>query len=99
MPDPAAMAPHIDSEESQGPPPGRFSRGIELWSPATRAFDGPRLRRALVSRGWTAPEFATAAALTPASIYSALRGHPVRDRTALKIFRTLARRERLALGE
>jgi hypothetical protein len=64
-----------------------------LWSPHSGAFNGPRLRRALVARGWTAQEFAASAGITSASIYSALRSHRVRDRTAIKIFRALARRE------
>jgi len=69
-----------------------------LWNPATGTFDGPWLRRAIVSRGWTAQEFAAASGVTSASVYSALRGHRVRDRTALKIFRALARRETMALS-
>jgi predicted transcriptional regulator len=76
---------------------GKDSR--PLWNAATRAFDGARLRGAMVSRGWTASEFATATALTPASIYSALRGHPVRDRTALKILQALSRREAIRVAE
>jgi predicted transcriptional regulator len=52
-----------------------------------------------VLRGWTSQEFAVATGLTPASIYSALRGHKVRDRTALKIFRALARREAIPVGD
>lgn len=70
-----------------------------LWSAASGSFDGPLLRRAIVARGWTAQEFAEASGLTPASIYSALRGRRVRDRTALKIFRALARREPSAVEE
>lgn len=64
-----------------------------LWSAGSGSFDGPRLRGAIVLRGWTVREFAVAADLTSASVYNALRGQRVRDRTALKIFRTLARRE------
>jgi hypothetical protein len=69
-----------------------------LWSAVTGSFDGPGLRRAIVTRGWTPQEFAVVAGLTSASIYSSLRGHRVRDRTALKVFRALARREPTAVN-
>jgi len=66
---------------------------VRLWSASTSSFNGPMLRRAIITRGWTAQEFAEACDLTAACIYSALRGRRVRDRTALKIFRGLTRRQ------
>ncbi len=64
-----------------------------LWSPETRAFDGSRLRRAIISRGWTVAEFASASRIHAASVYNALSGRPVRDGTAIRIFETLERRK------
>jgi hypothetical protein len=92
-----ADQPGTDEAQTEQAGPSQGDRG--LWSPLTGAFRGPRLRRAIVSRGWTAQEFAVAAGLTSASIYSALRGHKVRDRTALKIFRALAHREPIRFQE
>jgi predicted transcriptional regulator len=63
-----------------------------LWSSETRAFDGGALRRAIVARGWTAPEFARAARMNSASLYNALAGRRVRDGTAVRIFDTLEKR-------
>ena len=63
-----------------------------LWNAETRAFDGGALRRAIVARAWTTPEFARAARMNPASLYNALRGRPVRDATAIRIFDTLEKR-------
>jgi predicted transcriptional regulator len=63
-----------------------------LWSPETRSFDGVRLRRAIVARGWTVSEFARAARLNVQSVYNALSGKPVRDGTAIRIFETLEKR-------
>lgn len=63
-----------------------------LWSAETRAFNGPRLRRAIVARGWTTAEFARTARVKVASVYNALSGRRVRDGTAIRIFETLERR-------
>ncbi len=67
-----------------------------LWSPETRSFDGARLRRAIVARGWTVPEFARAAKLNAQSIYNALSGKTVRDGTAIRVFETPEKREPMA---
>jgi predicted transcriptional regulator len=64
-----------------------------LWSAEARAFDGPRLRRAIIARGWTTSEFAKAARVNVASVYNALSGRRVRDGTAIRIFETLEKRE------
>jgi predicted transcriptional regulator len=64
-----------------------------LWSAETSAFDGARLRRAIVSRGWTVPEFARAARIHAASAYNAVNGRQVRDSTAIRIFETLEKRQ------
>ena len=63
-----------------------------LWNAETRAFDGPRLRRAIIARGWTTSEFARAARVNVASVYNALSGRRVRDGTAIRIFETLEKR-------
>lgn len=64
-----------------------------LWNPMTGQFDPPRLRLAIVVRGWTADDFAREAECGRTSVYKALQGKGVRDATAIAIFRTLARRE------
>jgi predicted transcriptional regulator len=64
-----------------------------LWDARSGAFDGVRLRRAIVARGWTVPEFARAAKLHVQSIYNALSGKTVRDGTAICIFETLEKRQ------
>jgi predicted transcriptional regulator len=67
-----------------------------LWNAECQAFDGVRLRRAIVARGWTAPEFARAAKLNVQSIYNALSGKAVRDGTAIRIFEALEKRQPMA---
>jgi predicted transcriptional regulator len=69
-----------------------------LWSAATGGFDGPALRRAIVARGWTVPEFARAARMNSASLYNALRGRRVRDSTAIRIFDTLEKRSPMGVA-
>lgn len=98
-PTPTAVRDSFENEVRRRARPDPAWRDQALWSPLTGAFNGPRLRKAIVSRGWTAQEFGTVAGLTAASIYSAMRGHRVRDRTALKIFRALGNREPMALPE
>ena len=88
------MTSHLRS----GPPPvGGTPR---LWDPGTGRFDPVRLRLALVLREWTAEAFAVDTGCGRSSVYKALQGQGVRDRTAIAIFRGLAQREpRLPLLE
>jgi hypothetical protein len=60
-----------------------------LYDPEVRAFDGPRLRLALIARELTPGALATKADLEISSVYNALNSRPVRMTTALKIFRAL----------
>lgn len=73
------------TNDNDHPPP--------LWDPATGRFDGPRLRREIVRRGWTVPEFAREAGYHEASGYSWIKGNRVYDRTALRIARLLGTRQ------
>jgi predicted transcriptional regulator len=77
---------------------GESSSGQMLWNAETRAFDGPRLRRAIVARGWTVAEFAGAARVRTASLYNALSGRPVRDGTAIRIFEALEKRNPMGIA-
>lgn len=69
-----------------------------LWDPDARAFDGGALRFAMVMRRWTATDLASAADMNVKSVYDALRGRRVNDRTALRIFKALAIREPITSG-
>ena len=69
-----------------------------LWDPVSRTFDGGALRFAMVMRRWTAADLADAAGINAKSIYCALRGQRVNDRTALSIFKALAMREPMIVG-
>jgi predicted transcriptional regulator len=64
-----------------------------FWNPQTGIFDAAQLRLAIVMRGWTVGEFAKAAKISHGCIYGALLGCGVTDRTALRVFQTLATRE------
>lgn len=64
-----------------------------FWNPQTGIFDAAQLRLAIVLRGWTVAEFAIAAKVSHGCIYSALLGSGVTDRTAIRVFQTLATRE------
>lgn len=65
-----------------------------LWNSETQSFDGAMLRRAIVMRGWNGvSEFARSSGLRESTVYAAVAGHAVRDRTALGIIRALAKRE------
>lgn len=64
-----------------------------MWDPRSGSFDGPRLRLAIVSRGWTIPDFASAAGVHMATVYSAVNGNRVRDGVAIRIFGALERRK------
>ncbi len=68
-----------------------------LWNPKTGIFDPAQLRLAIVMRGWTVGEFAKAAAVSRGCLYSALLGSGVTDRTAIRIFQTLATRDPFSL--
>jgi len=48
-----------------------------------------RLRAACVARGWSLSELAARARVSRPTLRSALRGHPVRPRTAWKLARAL----------
>jgi hypothetical protein len=58
--------------------------------PASGRFDPVQLRRALVRRGLSAEEFAQEVACGRSSVFKALTGHGLRDRTAIAILRGLA---------
>lgn len=64
-----------------------------FWNPRSGAFDPMQLRLAIVLRRWTVVEFARTAKVSPACLYSALKGCGVTDRTAIRIFQALAMRE------
>jgi hypothetical protein len=65
-----------------------------LWHSDARAFDCGLLREAIVLRGWSGvSEFARSNGLRESTVYAAVGGHPVRDRTALLILQALAKRD------
>ncbi len=68
-----------------------------LWNPQTGIFDPAQLRLAIVMRGWTVVEFANVARVSRGCLYSALLGSGVTDRTAIRIFQTLATRDPFSL--
>jgi predicted transcriptional regulator len=72
--------------------PQSAASASRLWNPATGRFDPAVLREAIVSRRWTAEEFALAARIGRTTVYKALNGEGVRDRTAIAILDGLARR-------
>jgi predicted transcriptional regulator len=49
-------------------------------------------------RGWTVGEFAKVSQLSLGCLYSALLGHGVTDRTAIRIFRALSERDPFSLA-
>lgn len=69
-----------------------------LWDPVRRAFHGPRLHQAILARGWTMDEFARATKLHAGSVYNAVRGHRVRDVTAIRIFEALEKRSPMTVA-
>jgi predicted transcriptional regulator len=69
-----------------------------LWNPRTGIFDPAQLRLAIVMRGWTVVEFVKAAQVSRGCLYNALLGFGVTDRTAIRIFQALAKREPFELG-
>ena len=78
--------------------PGASGRP-KLWNPEIRRFDGPRLRLAIVSRGWTVREFARAARIDVGSVNNAIRGKKLRDATVIRMFETLQKREPMSVTE
>jgi hypothetical protein len=60
-----------------------------LWNPASGQFATALLRAAIVSRGWTVGEFAATAGIGRASVYRALGGRAVSDRTVIRIVAAL----------
>lgn len=61
-----------------------------IWDPRTGRFNAPRLQLALVLRGVTPEEFAQEAGVSRTSVYKALQGLGVRNRTAMRILGGLA---------
>lgn len=64
-----------------------------FWDHARCAFQGALLDEAMLARELVRDTLARAAGVSLATVYSALSGHPVRRRTALKILRVLSDRE------
>jgi predicted transcriptional regulator len=64
-----------------------------FWNPQTGIFDPAQLRQAIVMRGWTVVEFGRVAQVSRGSLYSALLGCGVTDRTAVRIFQALSQRQ------
>jgi DNA-binding phage protein len=75
------------------PAPPRGAQGNLLWDAGTGRFDPIRLRLALVLREWTAGSFAVDTGCGRSSVYKALQGQGVRDRTAIAIMHGLGQRE------
>lgn len=69
-----------------------------FWNPRTGIFDSAQLRMAIVMRGWTVVEFAKVAQVSRGCLYNALMGSGVTDRTAIRIFQTLAKRKPVTLA-
>jgi hypothetical protein len=69
--------------------------GAWIWDPATGRFDGPRLRLAIVVRGWTLPEFASACRprLSMTTLHNALDGKRCLESTVIRILQTLTTRD------
>lgn len=60
-----------------------------LWNTVSGRFDGVRLHLEIVRRGCTVPQFARRVECSRTSLYKAIRGHGVRDSTAIAILRGL----------
>ena len=63
---------------------------LPIYDPASGRFDTVQLRRALIRRGLDAEAFAFRTQCARSSVYKALRGEGVRDKTAIAILRGLA---------
>jgi lambda repressor-like predicted transcriptional regulator len=68
-----------------------------LWDAASGRFNPVVLRAAIVCRGWTVRDFASAAGVSRACLYNVLRRHAASDRTVVRVAATLASREPLHL--
>jgi lambda repressor-like predicted transcriptional regulator len=68
-----------------------------LWDAASGRFNPVALRAAIVCRGWTVRDFASAAGISRACLYNVLRRHAASDRTVVRVATTLASREPLHL--
>jgi hypothetical protein len=88
-----AMTTPLPMTSPTGPAPPRGAQGHALWDAGTGRFNPIRLRLALVLREWTPESFAVDTGCGRSSIYKALAGQGVRDRTAIAILRGLAQRE------
>lgn len=66
-----------------------------FWNSRSGVFDAAQLRQAIVMRGWTVAEFAVFSQVSLACLYNALHGCGVSDRTAIRIFSALGRRQPL----
>ncbi|MBV9100001.1 MAG: hypothetical protein JO198_03025 [Candidatus Dormibacteraeota bacterium] len=62
----------------------------DLYDPKTGRFDREKLRLELIIRGVTPETFASKTGVPRTSVYKALRGESVRDRTAINILFGLA---------
>jgi hypothetical protein len=84
-----------DGEASSGQPMGPLG-GFDA---ATMRFDGAWLRRAILARGWTIPEFAEAARppLSVETVYNALRGRTLSQHTVLRMYAALRLRQPIAV--
>jgi hypothetical protein len=71
---------------------------VYLWNPAVSRFDGPRLRLAIVSRGWTVAEFARASRVDIGSVHNAIKGKRLRDSTVIRMFETLEKRVPMSIA-
>ena len=63
---------------------------LPIWDAASGRFDKVQLRRALVRRGMSIEEFAQSVECSRSSVYKALTGDGLSDRTAIAILRGLA---------
>ncbi len=103
----APSSPHLPAAKPEALARGRRDDGegassilrlrSGIWDPASGRFNAPRLRGAIVSRGWTVGEFAAAAGLSRACLYNALRAWSTSDRTAIRIATTLSTRAPIAV--
>jgi hypothetical protein len=61
----------------------------DCWDPATGSFNGLHLHRFMIRGEWTAQRLAERGVCSEGTIYRALRGHRVHDRTAGAIIAAL----------
>lgn len=80
------------------PEPSPHRATPPLWDARSGIFDPAQLRLAIVIRGWTVGEFGNAARISRGCLYSALLGHGVTDRTAIRIFKALSERDPFCLA-